>query len=129
MSIGGWLLRSRTPLTLESGLGYGLGVAGFAAGGRGIHRGTLWLAGKIRPRWAIGREHAAGPREVGRTATHVKSVLATLVPATRKARMWEAFVELYAQISAEASDDFHELFGKEFLRAYEAYIDRLEGER
>jgi FHA domain-containing protein len=61
--------------------------------------------------------------------TQKKSVLATLVPATRKARMWEAFVELYAQISAEASDDFHELFGKEFLRAYEAYIDRLEGER
>jgi FHA domain-containing protein len=61
--------------------------------------------------------------------TQKKSVLATLVPATRKARMWEAFVELYAQISAEASDDFHELFGKEFLRAYEAYIDHLEGER
>jgi FHA domain-containing protein len=61
--------------------------------------------------------------------TQKKSMLATLVPATRKARMWEAFIELYAQISAEASDDFHELFGKEFLRAYEAYIDRLEGER
>jgi FHA domain-containing protein len=61
--------------------------------------------------------------------TQKKSVLATLVPATRKARMWEAFVELYAQISAEASDDFHELFGKEFLRAYEAYIDRLEKDR
>jgi len=61
--------------------------------------------------------------------TQKKSMLATLVPATRKARMWEAFIELYGQISAEASDDFHELFGKEFLRAYEAYIDRLERER
>jgi FHA domain-containing protein len=61
--------------------------------------------------------------------TQKKSVLSTLVPATRKARMWEAFIELYAQISAEASDDFHELFGKEFLRAYEAYIDRLERDR
>lgn len=30
MAIGGWLLRSRTPLTPESGLGYGLGVAGGA---------------------------------------------------------------------------------------------------
>ncbi len=69
------------------------------------------------------------PAELEGKLTQKKSVLATLVPATRKARMWEAFIELYAQISAEASDDFHELFGKEFLRAYEAYIDRLEGER
>lgn len=58
-----------------------------------------------------------------------KSVLQTLLPASRKARMWEVFIELYGQISAEASDDFHELFGKEFLRAYEQYIDRLEKDR
>lgn len=58
-----------------------------------------------------------------------KSVLATLLPASRKARMWDVFTELYGQISAEASDDFHELFGKEFLRAYEAYIDRLSRDR
>lgn len=58
-----------------------------------------------------------------------KSVLQSLLPATRKARMWEVFQELYAQISAEASDDFHELFGKEFLRAYEAHIDELHNDR
>ena len=56
--------------------------------------------------------------------THT-SILATLLPSSRKARMWEVFQELYAQISAEASDDFHELFGKAFLRAYEAHIDEL----
>lgn len=54
-----------------------------------------------------------------------KSVLASVLPAARKARMWDVFTELYGQISAEASDDFHELFGKEFLRAYEAHIDQL----
>ncbi|MBX3604148.1 MAG: type VI secretion system-associated FHA domain protein TagH [Piscinibacter sp.] len=54
-----------------------------------------------------------------------KSVLASLLPGARKARMWDVFIELYGQISAEASDDFHELFGKEFLRAYEAHIDQL----
>lgn len=54
-----------------------------------------------------------------------KSVLASLLPGARKARMWDVFTELYGQISAEASDDFHELFGKEFLRAYEAHIDQL----
>lgn len=55
-----------------------------------------------------------------------KSVLSTLLPASRKAKMWDVFTELYGQISAEASDDFHELFGKEFLRAYEEHIDQLQ---
>ena len=55
-----------------------------------------------------------------------KSVLSTLLPASRKAKMWDVFQQLYAQISAEAADDFHELFGKAFLRAYEAHIDQLK---
>jgi FHA domain-containing protein len=55
-----------------------------------------------------------------------KSLLETLLPSTRKAQMWETFQQLYAQISAEAADDFHELFGKEFLRAYEAHIAELQ---
>lgn len=55
-----------------------------------------------------------------------KSVLNALLPATRKARLWELFQELYGQISEEAAEDFHELFGKEFLRAYEAHIEQLK---
>jgi FHA domain-containing protein len=55
-----------------------------------------------------------------------KSVLATLLPSSRKAKMWDVFTDLYVHISAEASDDFHELFGKEFLRAYEEHIDQLQ---
>jgi FHA domain-containing protein len=58
-----------------------------------------------------------------------KSVLASILPAKRKARMWDVFNELYSQISSEASDDFHELFGKEFLRAYNEYIDQLAKDR
>jgi FHA domain-containing protein len=58
-----------------------------------------------------------------------KSMLASILPASRKARLWEVFQQLYAQISAEASDDFHELFGKEFLRAYEEYIEQLSKDR
>lgn len=58
-----------------------------------------------------------------------KSFLATLIPATRKAQMWEVFQQLYSQISTEAADDFHELFGKEFLRAYEAHIDELQKDK
>jgi FHA domain-containing protein len=56
------------------------------------------------------------------------SMLAKLLPSTRKAQMWDVFQQLYAQISAEAADDFHELFGREFLRAYEAHIDELKKE-
>ncbi len=58
-----------------------------------------------------------------------KSMLSSLLPAKRKARMWDVFTDLYGQISAEASDDFHELFGKEFLRAYNEYIDQLDADR
>ena len=57
------------------------------------------------------------------------SVLQSLLPGSRKARMWEVFVELYAKLRSEASDDFHTLFGKAFLKAYEEHIDQLKGDR
>jgi FHA domain-containing protein len=57
-----------------------------------------------------------------------KSVIGGLLPGSRKARLWEVFQDLYGEISAEASDDFHELFGKEFLRAYESHIEQLSRE-
>lgn len=53
------------------------------------------------------------------------SMLASLLPASRKARLWELFNELFQQLRSEASDDFQELFGRAFLRAYEQYIDEL----
>jgi type VI secretion system FHA domain protein len=58
-----------------------------------------------------------------------KSAIASLIPATRKARLWELYQELYGQISAEAQDDFDELFGRAFLRAYEAQLDSLARQR
>ncbi|CAD5369298.1 FHA domain-containing protein [Rubrivivax sp. A210] len=57
-----------------------------------------------------------------------KSALTSLIPATRKARLWELFQELFTQLQSEAQDDFDELFGKAFLRAYEDQLDRLHGE-
>ena len=54
-----------------------------------------------------------------------KSMLDSILPSTRKARMWDLFTELYGQLSAEASDDFHALFGKAFLKAYQQHIDEL----
>ena len=57
------------------------------------------------------------------------SKLSNLIPATRKARLWELFQELFSQLQREAQDDFDELFGKAFLRAYEEQLDRLARER
>lgn len=57
-----------------------------------------------------------------------KSKLNALLPSLRKARLWELFQELFGQLSSEAQDDFEELFGKAFLRAYEAQLDLLGNE-
>ncbi|MNN93323.1 hypothetical protein D3C81_2117460 [compost metagenome] len=43
----------------------------------------------------------------------------------RQAKYWELFTELYASISREAEDDFQDLFGREFSRAYEEQIGKL----
>lgn len=57
-----------------------------------------------------------------------KSVLSSLLPAARKAQLWTVFQQEYQQIAGELSDDFHQVFGREFLRAYEAQLDALQSE-
>jgi class 3 adenylate cyclase len=47
-----------------------------------------------------------------------QGVLATLLPAARRARLWNEFRALYGAIAAEAEDDFHSVFGRAFVRAY-----------
>ncbi|MDN6859263.1 type VI secretion system-associated FHA domain protein TagH [Pseudomonas sp. CAN2814] len=51
--------------------------------------------------------------------------LASLLPGARQAQSWQQFVELYATLSREAEEDFQDLFGREFGRAYEQHIVRL----
>lgn len=51
--------------------------------------------------------------------------LAKLFGGSRQAHCWQQFTELYGQISQEAEDDFQDLFGREFSRAYEAHNSRL----
>jgi FHA domain-containing protein len=55
-----------------------------------------------------------------------KSVLDSMMPMARRARLWELFNELFAEISREAEDDFETFFGREFVRAYEAQIAQLK---
>ncbi|CAL96500.1 type VI secretion system-associated FHA domain protein TagH [Azoarcus olearius] len=58
-----------------------------------------------------------------------KSFLDNVLPANRKAKLWDLYEQRYGDISREAEDDFHSLFGREFLKAYEAQIDQLQRER
>ncbi|MDT8857523.1 type VI secretion system-associated FHA domain protein TagH [Paracoccaceae bacterium Fryx2] len=44
----------------------------------------------------------------------------------RKALYWEAYEKMYAEISDQAENDFHELFAREFARAYQAQLERLK---
>ncbi|NQD93586.1 type VI secretion system-associated FHA domain protein TagH [Pseudomonas sp. CrR25] len=53
------------------------------------------------------------------------SGIGALLPGGRQAQYWELFTELYASISREAEDDFEDLFGREFGRAYEEHSSKL----
>jgi type VI secretion system FHA domain protein len=53
------------------------------------------------------------------------SGLDRLLPMTRKSRYWDLFTETYGQVAADAAEDFMQLFGEAFTRAYEDQILRL----
>ena len=44
----------------------------------------------------------------------------------KKARYWDVYERLYSEISDQAENDFHELFSREFSRAYKQQLDRLK---
>lgn len=50
--------------------------------------------------------------------------LSSLFNGSRQAQYWQQFTELYGNISREAQEDFQDLFGREFSRAYEAHSAR-----
>jgi FHA domain-containing protein len=56
-----------------------------------------------------------------------KTVFDSLLPMNRRAKLWDLYTEMYRDISAEAEEDFHKLFGREFLRAYDEQVARLQG--
>lgn len=59
------------------------------------------------------------------TRLNKPSGIGALLTGGRQAQYWELFSELYASISREAEDDFEELFGREFGRAYEEQHSKL----
>jgi type VI secretion system protein ImpI/type VI secretion system protein len=48
--------------------------------------------------------------------------------ANRKAQYWETYEAIYAEISDQAENDFHELFAREFAKAYKDQLARLKAE-
>ena len=54
-----------------------------------------------------------------------RSLLASILPAHRKAKCWDLFAQQFRQIGEEAREDFNALFGREFARAYEEQVRRL----
>jgi type VI secretion system FHA domain protein len=55
-------------------------------------------------------------------------MLDNLLPMSRRAKLWQLFVERYRDVAAEAHDDFNAAFGKAFVRAYEAQVKRVRSE-
>jgi FHA domain-containing protein len=58
-----------------------------------------------------------------------QSMLDSLLPMSRKARLWELYLQHYQLIRSEAQEDFHTLFGKAFLAAYEQQLERLQAQQ
>jgi type VI secretion system FHA domain protein len=54
------------------------------------------------------------------------SVLDSLLPAHRRARLWALYIEHYASVREEAQEDFQRLFGEAFREAYEEQIRSLD---
>lgn len=54
----------------------------------------------------------------------IRGMLAGVVPATHKARLWDSFRDTYATIACEAEDDFQAVFGRAFAKAYMEQVQR-----
>lgn len=54
-----------------------------------------------------------------------KSVLDSVLPINRKAKLWDLYLQHHDAIREEAQEDFHSLFGKAFLAAYEQQVAQL----
>lgn len=58
-----------------------------------------------------------------------KTVFDSLLPMAHRAKLWELYLQHYEAIREEAQEDFHALFGKAFVEAYEQQLEQLRRER
>ncbi len=57
------------------------------------------------------------------------SVLDSVLPMNRRAKLWELYLQHFKRVRDDAQEDFHDLFGKAFIEAYEEQLDRLDASR
>jgi predicted component of type VI protein secretion system len=55
-----------------------------------------------------------------------RALLEMAPPLDRKSKLWELFEQGHAEISHEAEDQFHALFGRELITACKAQISQLQ---
>lgn len=58
-----------------------------------------------------------------------RTMFDAVLPAQRKARMWDQYTAMFERIQQEAQHDFDALFRKAFVAAYEKEIDRFHDEQ
>jgi len=46
--------------------------------------------------------------------------------ASKKAKLWDAFVEHQNRLAQEAQEDFNKIFGRDFMSAYQAQLRKLK---
>ncbi len=71
-----------------------------------------------------GMLHRFGPAQLEAQLTR-GGVLDRVVPMNRRAKLWELYLQHHDHISESAREDFHEVFGKAFVKAYEEEADRI----
>ena len=54
------------------------------------------------------------------------SLLEMALPAMRKTKLWDLYLERYAELRREVEDDFQSVFGKAFVAAYESEAARMK---
>ena len=64
------------------------------------------------------------PIEIEKRLGH-RRMLDSMLPMNRSARLWGLFNERYQGLREDAEEDFHTVFGRAFVRAYEEQIERL----
>ena len=64
------------------------------------------------------------PDELAKVIEADSSIASLLT--NKKARYWDTFERKYQEIADQAENDFHDLFSKEFARAYQEQLERLK---
>ncbi|MCO4823841.1 MAG: type VI secretion system-associated FHA domain protein TagH [Amylibacter sp.] len=64
------------------------------------------------------------PEELEKTIVESGGITSFL--KNKKAQYWDVFEKQYSRIADQAESDFHEVFAKEFARAYQEQLERLK---